>query len=242
MKKLLFFCIGTLVMATACKKTYRNLSGGTADVQVINMAIDVPSIQLNMNGQPFVYRTEAKVAYGASAFYFAKRAQNSFTVVNAADSTKFIAGGNVNFTGTMYTIYIAGKSPNIDTVVREETNYPFIASDKIYTGADSVVNIRFANMSPNSVPVKINVKGSATNEVASLPYKGIIPFKAYAAKPANTSYVFEVRDAGTNALLLTYTFSVTATNRFKNVALVLKGLQGTTTGTNAYGIAAINYF
>jgi hypothetical protein len=46
----------------------------------------------------------------------------------------------------------------------------------------------------------------------------------------------------TDALLLTYTFSATATNRFKNVSLLIKGLLGTTTGTNEFSVSSVNYF
>ena len=162
-------------------------------------------------------------------------------VVATADTTTFLVNTNLNLSSPMYTMYIAGQSPTIDTLFREEKNYPFIRQDRTPPSSDSVVNLRFVNLSPNSTPVKIKIAGATTNEVDNLPYKGITDFKAYVAKLTPTSYAFQVRDAVTDALLVSYTFSATSTNRFTHVALIFKGLVGGT-GANVLSISAINYF
>jgi hypothetical protein len=123
----------------------------------------------------------------------------------------------------------------------EETNYPFISLSKTPADADSLINIRFVNLSPNSNPFNIKIQGATIDETNGLAYKGITSFKAYTAKVANPNYKFEIRDGTSNILLITYTFNITPTNRFKNVALVIRGLQGGIS-PNVLAVSEINYF
>ena len=237
---LLSFC--SVLLIAACKKEKSFHSDGTATIQVVNADVGITGIKLNMYNLPVKWwSTTSQVNYGASAFYYAQRIATPITVVSSADTANPLLNSTYNIRGNIYTLYIAGQFPTIDTIMREETNYPYVQLDRIPSDADSIINIRFVNLSPNSSPVNINILGSAVNEVSNLAYKGITNFKAYTAKIANPNYKFEIRDAATNTILLTYTFNVTATNRFKNVALVLKGLQGAS-GTNAFGVFAVNYF
>jgi hypothetical protein len=104
-----------------------------------------------------------------------------------------------------------------------------------------VVNVRFVNLSTGSPALKIKLSTSVINEVDNLPYKAIGGWKAYPARLASTIYSFQIRRVDTDALITTYSFSATATNRFKNVALVIRGAFGTT-GVTGFGVSAINYF
>src|SRR5262249_2349319 len=121
------------------------------------------------------------------------------------------------------------------------TNFPFIRTDVINTSADSVVNVRFANLSPNSGPLKIKIANAATNEVDYLSLRDVSNFKAYNALLSSTTYSFQIRDAATDALITTYMFTANSTNRFKNVMLVIKGLRNGT-GNDVFGVFAVNYF
>ena len=104
------------------------------------------------------------------------------------------------------------------------------------------MNVRFVNLSPNSVPVKIKITNAVVNEVDNLPYKSISDWKNYKATASSTTYSFQIRNAVTDALIFTYSFAANSTNRFKNVTLIIKGLQGTTSGTSAFRVFAVNYF
>lgn len=242
MKKIIQLGICCLMLFGSCKKGKETFTDNNSAVMVINGTVDVAAIQVKQNNNPIVYSTAPKINYGTGAFRYFKAGDNNFKVVNAIDSTKFILDKPVRLNYKLYSLYLIGQSPNLDTLLREEGGFPFVPVDKITTGTDSIINIRFVNLSPNSAPVKINIKGNTNNEVAALAYKGITGFKAYSAKPANVSYIFEVRDAVSGIMLSSYTLNITTTNRFRNVALVIRGLSGTTTGTNAFNVSAINYF
>jgi hypothetical protein len=240
--KILKFMPFVLLAVTilSCSKT-KEIQRNSGAVNVINMAVDIPAIKVNTTGSVINYAaTTTQVAYGTGRLYSAPTGNIQFVIVPSADTNRLLVNNTYNLQSAVYTMYITGTTTAVDTIFRQETNFPFIRTDVVTP--DSLINIRFVNLSPNSVPVKIKLASVATNEVDNLAYKGITDFKAYTAKIANTSYLFQVRNAATDALLLTYTFSVTGTNRFKNVALIIKGLQGTTTGTNAYSVSAVNYF
>ncbi len=223
----------------SCKKDNTVYSSSTT-VNVVNAAVNVAAIKVNLNNTPIVYASASQVAYGAAALYFTTGPTSPVTIVVSADTTTFLVKNAISFQPGVYTMIIAGQSPAIDTLIRQEINYPYIHNDP--TAIDSSINIRFVNLSPNSSPVNINIKNSASTEVSNLGYKDMTAFKKYAALSGNTKYIFEIRNATTNTLLTTYTLSITATNRFKNVAITLKGLVGTTSGTNAFGVFVVNYF
>jgi hypothetical protein len=198
------------------------------------------------------------VNYGIGTFYYVPRTNFNVKVVATSDTTTFLVNNTFKFNQILYTLYIAGQAPVYDTLFRAETNFPIIKTDvTIPPSADSVVNIRFVNLSPNSVPVKIvkitpvyppvtPSQNVTTTEVDNLVYKGISNWKPCDARITGTmtsrAYTFQVQDASTSAVLATFSFTASSTNRFKNVALVIKGLQGTTSGTNAFGLFAVNYF
>ena len=231
-----------LLWFVSCKKDNSTITL-TSSVMVVNAAVNVPAIQVNVTGNPIKYAGGVSIPYGSGGFYFLSRKAMPVTVVSAADTTTFLFNNTLNFQSGIYTMYLIGQAPTIDTLFREETNFPFIHTDlSTPPSSDSVVNVRFVNLSPNSVPLKIKITGATTNEVDNLPYKGISNWKRYNTLVATTVYSFQIRDAATDALITTYSFSATATNRFKNVALIIKGLQGTTTGSNAFGVSAVNYF
>jgi hypothetical protein len=243
MKKVfnLIVFVFTISLMSSCKKDSKEFSL-TSTVNVINAAVDVPGLKVNTSGGTIIYATAPAVAFGAGQLNYVPRTSTLMKIVGSPDTTIAYVNNNLNFQSGIYSLYLIGQAPAVESMLVEETNFPFIRQDVIQPSSDSVVNVRFANLSPNSVPVKIKISGATTNEVDNLPYKGVSSWKIYTAKLATTNYAFQVRDAVTDALLASYTFAATATNRFKNVTLIIKGLQGTTTGTNAYSISPINFF
>jgi hypothetical protein len=229
-----------VLLFQGCKKETEDIKL-TATVNIINAAVNVPGVKVNTSGGNIVYSIVTQIAYGAGQLNYVPRTSTPVVIVKAADSTALV-NITFNFQSPVYSLYLVGQSPAIENMLVEETNFPFIRQDITAPSSDSVVNVRFVNLSPNSVPVKIKINGATVNEVDNLPYKSVSAWKAYTAKLVTTNYAFQVRNAATDALLASYTFSATGTNRFKNVALIIKGLQGTTSGVNAYGVSVVNYF
>lgn len=221
--------LATLV--TACEKD-ETATPQLTSVNIVNAVINTSAIKVNPFGSEMIYNSYTdSIRFGAFKLYTLQAGiENLVTIVATSDTTKplFNAALLTN-PGEMYSLFLTGQYPQADTVwVREEFgNY-----------TDSLIGVRFINLSPNSNVVKINIKGSTTqNEVNSLGYKQLTSFKQYAAKKANPNYQFEVRDETTNALLASFTLSYT---RFHNHTLVIKGLAGITSGANAFSVFSVN--
>ena len=243
MKGILSLLSGIMMCLIACKNSDQDVIRTAATIQVINAVVDVPVVKVNPSGGRYSFKkTTDSVKYSANKFYFSPTGGSSIRAVASPDSTKVLFSRSVNLKSAVYTLYLAGTAASPDTLFREEVNFPFISMNKMFTAADSIVNVRFVNLSPNSTPIKVRIANAATDEIANLPYKTIGSWKAYPAKLTSTPYSFQVRSVADDALLATFNLTANAANRFKNVTLVIKGLQGTTTGVNAFGVFMVNYY
>jgi hypothetical protein len=149
--------------------------------------------------------------------------------------------------GKTYSLFLSGFSSSIDAIFTED-NIPSRYSD-------SVIGIRVINLSRNSRPLNISLgSANATNIFSKVVYKQITEFKTFAMRTLIPpgSITFRITDEGTNALLATYTLPASANStypgisialsRFKNLTLVIKGLQGVTSGIDAFGVFPVaNY-
>jgi hypothetical protein len=116
------------------------------------------------------------------------------------------------------------------------------------SGADSLINIRFINLSPDVQPVNIRLQGSATNEVSGLAYKSYTPFKAYPGKAVlfagtlgYSQLTFEFVENGN--VIKTYSIYVYSPDtRFKNFALVLTGMKTPGQGQPGLSVTQMYYF
>jgi hypothetical protein len=225
MKHLKTLPILFLVFLLSCKE--EDKAPRLASVNVVNATVNLPAVKVNYFGRPIGYAAYTnQVNYSANRVYsLPTSGPVSLVIVPSADTLKVVYTGELNLPpGDIYSLYL--------TILLKES------IPALY--ADSIMGVRFINLSPNSSPVAINILATpAVKEVSSLAYKQGTDFKTYPAKKANSTYVFQVRDAATAALLATYTLTTT---RFLNVTLALKGLAGTTTGTNALGVMRVNNY
>lgn len=112
-----------------------------------------------------------------------------------------------------YSLFLSGNVSNVESVLIKE-DLPY------YT--DSVAGIRFINLAANMPVVNITLSTSPTvNEADNLAYKQYTGFKTYPGL-ANSSYVFQVRNAASPANPIA-TYSLTSANvpRFANITLAV---------------------
>src|SRR5262249_37624813 len=140
------------------------------------------------------------VSYARSLQIGAYAGSNTVTAASSADTTKilFTSSGKQEFkSGGINTLFLCGNTGAYEGI--------FINNDNIMNRTDSVIGIRFINLSPNSSPLNITLSTTPTvNEAANLAYKQITDFKTYPATQNITSYVFQIRDGG-GVLLASYT-------------------------------------
>src|ERR1700753_1094251 len=97
--------------------------------------------------------------------------------IAATDTTKPVVVTNLNFAnGSYYSLFLAGQSGALDTI---------LVKDSYQNYTDSSFGCRFINLSYNSNPISVNIKGKSNgSEVASLSYKQNSGFIKYVATAA----------------------------------------------------------
>ncbi|MBO9572244.1 MAG: DUF4397 domain-containing protein [Chitinophagaceae bacterium] len=133
----------------------------------------------------------------------------------------------------LYTLFLGG-TPEEPASIFVKESFP--------SRTDSTAAIRFINFSPNGPAVNVTLSTSPdVNEFFNVAYNAITEFKLFPATSANTEYVFEVRDAGTNEVLASLPMSGIDmwgfVPRFRYVTLVFYGNVGET-----LGISRINHY
>ncbi|WP_407428483.1 hypothetical protein [Arcticibacter sp.] len=126
----------------------------------------------------------------------------------------------------VYSLYLSGIGSHVDTLFHRETNFPaYVVRDaaKPVPSADSIVNIRFVNLSPSGPKVDINIQGMSSNEASGLGYQKFTDFKAYPTKTGTYSIVFEIRRSSDKQLVSTYYFNADYF-RFKTVSVLMMGI------------------
>lgn len=214
-----FFTIIAMLVFVACKKDNFTPSA-LASLTITNAIISGPAIRVGSNLNQVTNNSYLQLGI--------MMGENDLYVWPVGDSTKpyytdpkFYAEKD-----GVYSLFLAGQSPNISGVVINE-NIPY--------HTDSTCGVRIINLVPNSTPLNITLSTSPTiDEVSSLGYLQYTDFKIYPAKVKNVRYIFQVRKAIDKTLLATYTLN---TPRFTNVTLVIRGLMQ---GTPAIGVTRVN--
>lgn len=234
MKKYLVIALAGFM---ACKKSTVETSP-LASLNIVNATVGVSAAKVRFsgpNGANYYNLITATTAYGANTAFGVNANTNvPVTIINSPDSTKIIYQNTLNFSnGDLYTLYLAGQATAVDTILRKETSLPSFT--------DSSCGVRFINLSYNSNPITVTLSTAATTaitEFTGLAYKTQSVFKTFPAGVANNTYTFQVRDAGSMALLGSYTLTVP---RFFSCTLAWIGQTGGT-GTAAVKVQRINNY
>lgn len=247
MNKLLILLFAGLLVQS-CKKKENDLRA-LSSLTVVNAAIDAAGVKTNTSGtiKSWAAIPTAEVAnYANSKNYGVFAGTRPVTVVIAADTTKTLYSIIHDFKQAGFnTLFLCGQVGTYEGV--------YLADDQLPNYSNEVVGIRFINLSPNSPAVDVVLTSTPTvNEASGLAYKQKSEFKTYPTGDLKTAITFQVKNAATGVVLATYSLSGTAVSpyttvtlaqvRYKNLTLVIKGLAGTTTGTNAFGVFPVPHY
>ncbi|MES2329908.1 MAG: hypothetical protein V4539_09915 [Bacteroidota bacterium] len=249
-----FIFIGGQVLLS-CKKDVEPVQ--LSSITIVNSVIGSNPIITDFSSTKPIsiyYASTPKISYGAFYSFSRPNGNLTLTAYQTTDTTNAIyntdnKGADLNLQPQgIYSLFLCGQV--MPTV---QPDAVFVKDDLPYHPSnDSTVGVRFINLSPGSNPLNVTLSTSTTtNEFAGIAYKSITSFKNYAATAAVSSYVFQFRDAMSNAVLGSFTISGvnngTGTNtlgntyRFRNFTVVFKGLPGAT-GTNAQGTFIVNNY
>lgn len=250
MKKMPVIAATAILLLNACKKTQVEIPQQSSFI-LVNATTDVVNSRGYASATPIYWKplpaTDAAAQYRFTPLS-ALTGNNTIKAVSAADTTIILYSSNKeeNFEPRKFsTLFLCGNTDvGYDGV--------FLPNESSVNYTDSVVGIRFINLSPNSEPISITLSTTpSVNEATGLAYKQKTAFKTYPSHNNAGDMIFQLRDAG-GVLLASYTLPVIPTSpyttvgvrhaRFKNITLAVKGLQGTTSGTNAFGIFPVPHY
>ncbi len=244
----LILFLGLNSLLPACQKTdsQPNISG-VAALTVVNAIPNSGAIIpiINTTSSIMWFESAVEIGYGNFRELSPVGGQDTLSVMQNNSDTLNIgpkAPGELYYNilnlkkGAIYSVFLCG------TDTTSPDNLVTIDSLPYYPPGDSVVGIRFVNLSTGSDPISINLEGNANgSEVEELPYKGITGFKTYPsnAETGANGITFVFRDAATGDSL-TYTQLINYGNgvsgltdpnsnkqlTFKNITLALIGQPG----------------
>jgi hypothetical protein len=238
------FTLFSLFFLCACKKS-QYLADNTATINVVNGIVQKDVLlkmngRINNSGANSSNSRQNRVVFGASLLFYSKAEDIFIDFLNRTDSISLVSRSFDLKKGGIYTVLLAGVAPNAEVILVDDTNLPYVNLSSMSSEADSVINVRFINLAPDIANIDVRIKGQSSNEMTGLSYKSASTWKSYTAKSVNGSYLFEFVENGT--VRGTQSLSITTTNRFKNVAVVLRGIKTPVSGQPALGVSTVNYF
>ncbi len=200
-----------------------------ASLKVVNGIPDAPGVHVNYFGRDIDYSNNSILTLGSSTrLTLLSNVANDLVVVPSSDTLSTIYQEVVNFqAGDVYTLFLTGQSENVEGL---------LLRDEPLVTADSVIGVRFINLSPDSGEVRFELTG-VEQEFETLSYREISSFESVMATSANVFYSVQVKDIGGNSLAGGFLFAP----MFKSLTLALVGFRDNN-GINSLSVRQINSY
>lgn len=201
---LLFLALLCLI-TVACKKELSFKPGGTSSLTLVNALAGTDYLFTNFNGDKSngqYYSGMMALRYGNIVFFNSYSGKQDLGLYKAPDTnanSRPVMRLEVDLRlNAIHTLFLTGSTQDPDYLLTTD-QLPY------HLPADSVMGLRFINISKGSDPVSVNLEGQAKgSEIAALSYKAVSGFKDYKAGKAVSSYTFEFRDKTSGTLLGSY--------------------------------------
>jgi hypothetical protein len=209
---ILMLFLGLYCVGYSCQKatTAPNVSG-VASLTVVNVLPNSNPVipVINTSSSITWFATAQKVYFGSYNEYSPISGQDTLYAVQNSDTLNIGPKdpGMVFYgilpleRGGIYSLFLCGADTSSPDYLFATDSLP------VFKASDSLVGIRFVNLSTGSNPISINLEGSPNgSEVSSLHYKGITGFKNYFSNSnvTNNGYLFVIKDAASSDSLTSY--------------------------------------
>lgn len=232
-----FALIGQLLFVSCSKDADIVKQVPISSIILVNAVVNSNMIIADFTNSDSVaayFSSTPPIPYGTSQEYSVPSGNVPLSIYPVADTSHPFFKGTIVLQGQfIYSLFLAGisNSQNKPDTVKTEDHPPYHCS------TDSTAGLRFINLSPNSNPISVNIQGDVnTKEVRNLVYKAFTEFKLYPANSNVIQYAFEIRDASSDNLLITFIYPASP---FQNATIVLDGLNGGP--DNSLGVFIVNY-
>jgi hypothetical protein len=233
------FALLIVIFFESCKKNKISIAP-LASLNVVATVVGGDNVKLNNNS------VDSAKAYNSNIFGIVAGSSNVLIYPTSSLGKPYYNGVIESENGDNYSLFLSGYPNNVDAILVKE-NIPEYYSD-------SMIGIRVVNLSPTSSSLNISLASATnTNVFSNVVYKQVTDFIKFSLPTVipSGSVSFQIRDAA-NTLLSTYTLPTAVTSnypgisvqlsRFRNITLVIRGLQGVSTGSDAFGVFPVaNY-
>lgn len=241
--KLLFLIIPIIFLFYCCGKS--NTASTSSALTIVNAIPNSQPLLMNFSGNNpkagndfklynAEYQNDGGIGYGSYIELGSYTNLTNLSLSQISDTSHYLFNGTLTLeNGGIYSLYLMGSdTSHIDTLFNRD-KIPYYS----LTG-DSVMGVRFLNLSAGSDPLTVTLKNDTTHKaiLQNLPYKSISSFQAF---PVNTStlingYTFEFRNSNSGDILANYPIAITT---FKCQTLAFCGSAST-----GYNILQINNY
>ncbi|WP_259067842.1 DUF4397 domain-containing protein [Mucilaginibacter sp. X4EP1] len=181
-------CLISVALSSCLKNNNTYYNPAVALVTVVQAAPDQPSVDFYLDGNIV---NQTPIVYGGGITYFKAYTGKRNAIFDATGTGTKIFSDTVTFNQNyVYSLFLANKPGSLEMVK---------LTDSISQPTGNNANVRFINLSPDAPAVDLGVKGS-TVFITNKAYKG---YSSFTPILGNTTYTFEVRQAGTNNVLAT---------------------------------------
>ncbi|MEZ0450688.1 hypothetical protein ABTW24_03680 [Sphingobacterium thalpophilum] len=199
-----------LMLLTGCSK--EEAREGGASLTMVHAVAGLGMLKTNFKGtDPIGYENATVLRYGAYTptdnqfgLSAGQHRIGMFEMPDTLNSSqpRFLVDLHLEM-GSINTLYFIGTKESAEYVLRRE-EIPY------YAATDSVMGLRFANLSPSKIPVQVRIRQQGSSEWFQqgkiLAYKDITSFQQYAvSSQASPIYTIEFRNVETDELLADFT-------------------------------------
>lgn len=205
------FILSGLIMLVACSDDEKDFPKA-ASLKVVNAINDVPVVIVNTAGDSITFSaTNSKVSFGANRRYsISADREQEMSIVPEADTLNVIYQDILDLQPASYSLFLIGLAGNEDN---------FLVEDNFRQIQDSIVGVRFVNLSPSSSDLNIGISGETSDEVTGLGYTNLTEYLEFSATSSDGPYAFEFKDGAGNVLT---TFNLTPVPQ-RNLTLAIIG-------------------
>ena len=209
-----------------------------SSLKVFHGAVDAPPVHVNYDGRDIPFLGATTISFGSNQkFTIPSGIDQEIRIVNSEDTLSQLLSTRVSLpVGGIGTLFLIGEGENVEGLY---------LNDDILTFTDSLVGVRFINLSPDSSPVSVGITEGDDNLADELAYRETSGYLALPATEADGSYTFEFKDADGNvigSITLNPLPGFGVKPLFKNQTYALVGLANDGTGASSLSVKQINNY
>ena len=210
-----------------------------ASLKIVNAVVDAGTLEVKDFDGNLTFFGSRTIGFGSNVrFTLPINSSRDIIIVQAEDTLNTLLNEPIvlDEAGGIYSLFLTGDASNVETM---------LIRDEYLNYQDSLVGLRFINLSPGSLPISVGIMGETENLVSGLEYRNVSDFNQLDATTNSVPYTFEFKDSDGN-VLITKTIDPLppfgTKSVFQNLTLVMIGLPNLSGGSDNLSIAVINHF